>query len=212
MVRVVFAFFTALFLITACASSQSRQDVAETSANTRADADTLTANTSREAQQGLDDAVLSPLSDLNLRREYIPNEIASYESPYGLMDDQSCESIEQEVTTLDLVLGSDIDLILYYKAQGDEEERQLSDRASGFAIGQIASEASGIIPFRGIVRSVTGASSHQQKVDAAYQTAFLRRSYLKGLGSGLGCTYPAAPLRVNLEPELPDGQTSAEGE
>ena len=208
MVRVFLSILPAILLASACTSSQSNQDVSAPDDTGHPGIGAVNTEKPREASRGLDDAVLSPLTDLNLRRETIPVEIENYKSPYDASDPRTCDDIEEEVTTLDSVLGSDIDLILYYKAQGSENEQALSDRASGFAVGQIASEASGLIPFRGIVRSVTGANSHQQSVDAAYQTAFLRRSYLKGLGSGMGCSYPAAPLSVSFEPELPDPVSS----
>ena len=50
-----------------------------------------------------------------------------------------------------------------------------------------------IIPFRGLVREVSGAAGDQRKAEAAVRAGLARRAYLKGLGQGKGCKYPARP-------------------
>ncbi|HSF11433.1 MAG TPA: hypothetical protein VLA50_00535, partial [Erythrobacter sp.] len=50
-----------------------------------------------------------------------------------------------------------------------------------------------ILPFRGILREVTGAASNDRELRAAYTAGMVRRSFLKGLGMGRGCEYPARP-------------------
>lgn len=152
----------------------------------------------RQTGEGLGDAALSPLEDLNLRRDDIPQEIAGIRTPYDPVPDLTCETIGREVRTLDTVLEIDADVRLELANRGNDEESDgMSDRASDFALGQIASEARSIIPFRGIIRSATGANAHASRVEEAYRLAYLRRTFLKGLGMGLGCHYPAAPLEID---------------
>lgn len=159
----------------------------------------ITYRTVRRTGEGLGDAALSPLEDLNLRRDDIPDEIANIRTPYDPLPDLTCETIAREVRTLDTVLEIDFDVRLELASRGDEENpTAMSDRASDFALGQIASEARSIIPFRGIIRSATGANAHASRVEQAYNTAYLRRTFLKGLGMAQGCRYPAAPLEIDF--------------
>ncbi|MAF58264.1 hypothetical protein [Ponticaulis sp.] len=152
----------------------------------------------RQTGEGLGDAALSPLEDLNLRRDDIPREIAGIRTPYDPVPDLTCETIGREVRTLDTVLEIDADVRLELANRGEDGDNEdMSDRASDFALGQIASEARSIIPFRGIIRSATGANAHASRVEEAYRLAYLRRTFLKGLGMGLGCHYPAAPLEID---------------
>ncbi len=152
----------------------------------------------RQTGEGLGDAALSPLEDLNLRRDDIPREIAGIRTPYDPVPDLTCDTIGREVRTLDTVLDIDADVQFELSRRGDEDDSEgMSDRASDFALGQIASEARSIIPFRGIIRSATGANAHASRVEEAYRLAYLRRTFLKGLGMGLGCHYPAAPLEID---------------
>ena len=50
-----------------------------------------------------------------------------------------------------------------------------------------------ILPFRGILREVTGAAENDRALRAAYTAGMVRRGFLKGLGLGRGCKYPARP-------------------
>jgi hypothetical protein len=43
------------------------------------------------------------------------------------------------------------------------------------------------------VREVTGAASNERALQAAYTAGMARRAFLKGLGRGRGCAYPARP-------------------
>ncbi|MEO0551542.1 MAG: hypothetical protein AAFZ91_16625, partial [Pseudomonadota bacterium] len=71
--------------------------------------------------------------------------------------------------------------------------------ASTAFLDAVSSGASGFIPYRGIVRTVTGANSHATKVRKAYERGSHRRTFLKGIGLMKGCSYPAAPLPLPEE-------------
>ena len=45
--------------------------------------------------------------------------------------------------------------------------------------------------FRGILREVTGAAGNDRALRAAFTAGMARRAFLKGLGQGKGCAYPA---------------------
>ena len=61
------------------------------------------------------------------------------------------------------------------------------------ARGSVRNATRGIIPFRGLVRQVTGAQRHQKDMDRAIQAGKVRRAYLKGVGMNKNCAPPAAP-------------------
>ncbi len=101
--------------------------------------------------------------------------------PYSLAGMDTCDAIVTDVAALDMVLGADYDIAV------DDG----SDRLSEGRIGQ--SVVGSILPFRGIVREVTGAAANDRELRAAYTAGMVRRAFLKGLGLGRGCDYPARP-------------------
>jgi hypothetical protein len=140
--------------------------------------------------KGIDDAALTPLNDLNLRRTEIPKRLETIVSPYEPLKARTCEAILAEVTELTTILGPDADAP---PAPPETLSQQAGDGAANLALGGVASAATDFIPFRSIVRAATGASAHERRLRAAYERGIQRRSFVKGVGAGLGCRPPAAP-------------------
>ena len=153
----------------------------------------------RQTRDGFSDAATAPFEDLNLKREKIPTEITAFITPYDPLTDYSCDAIKLAILELNSVLDPDIDEQVKQAQEGTKDKKSTSEHASDFALGQIASEARSLIPFRGLVRQVTGANAHEKKVDRAYEIAYLRRSYLKGFGHAKGCDLPAAPIPLDYD-------------
>ena len=125
------------------------------------------------------DVVATPVSDLGLRNGKIPPILeAAVADPYDMAGVRTCAQISTRVGELDAVLGPDRDIP--------------QDRAEKLSAGRVAQAAVGqFIPFRGLIREVSGANSHQRKVDDAVEAGTARRSFLKGYGQARGCAYPA---------------------
>lgn len=125
------------------------------------------------------DVIATPAGDLNLRKGKIPALLdAAIADPYNLSGVKTCAQISAAVSQLDLILGPDRDIP--------------ADRAERLSVGRVAQSAVGsFIPFRGIIREVSGANSHQRKIDDAVEAGTARRSFLKGYGQARGCAYPA---------------------
>lgn len=125
------------------------------------------------------DVVATPVSDLGLRNGKIPPVLeAAVADPYDMAGVRTCAQISTRVSELDMVLGPDRDIP--------------QDRAEKLSAGRVAQAAVGsFIPFRGIIREVSGANSHQRKVEDAVEAGTARRSFLKGYGQARGCPYPA---------------------
>ncbi|MEO0464842.1 MAG: hypothetical protein AAF127_17100 [Pseudomonadota bacterium] len=122
------------------------------------------------------DAVTQPLSDLNLRNREIPLILRlAREEPYNLSEVEGCDALRTEVARLNEVLGPD--------ANEPAERAGLVNRglrAGGDVLG-------GMIPFRSIVRRVSGARAEQKRWEAAVYAGVARRSFLKGYMAGQGC-------------------------
>lgn len=160
----------ALAALTACASvSSNSSDTVDTTS------------------EGLGEAVLSPLEDVNIKRDEIPIVLRGLLGPYPLEAPESCTAIAAHVRDLNAALGPDED---DPEAQEDES---LGEKAGEGTLSVISSAASDIIPFRSVVRYATGATAHEAKVRAAYERGIARRAYLKGIGQIRGCEPPAAP-------------------
>jgi len=145
----------------------------------------------QEKEKGVDvkDVASTPLEDIGVMGKDIPDvlQIAARD-PYDYDGLTTCNAIVAEIASLDQVLGEDYDLA------GETEAGINVNSAAKGVVGSL-------IPFRGIVREVSGAAGDQRKAQAAVTAGMVRRGYLKGLGQSRGCTYPARPKLPEPEPE-----------
>jgi hypothetical protein len=135
--------------------------------------------------------VLTPLDDLNLRREAIPPVlISASRDPYGSRNMGRCESIAREVYDLNDALGPDMD-------EPAAPDPAWGDRVAGAAgelsVGLLIDSAVDFLPVRDWVRQLSGAERHSQAVQGAIQNGRVRRAFLKGSGMRMNCLPPAAP-------------------
>jgi len=139
--------------------------------------------------EGAMDIVKSPFRDLGLLEEDIPDRLETISSdPYVKPVSKKCGPIVEEIVELDYLLGSDEYLVA---AASDGEEGYFSSgakMAGTVAVGKLGGKVA--IPFRGVIRRVSGASSHERKVSKAYQAGQLRRAYLIGMAEShsLNCS------------------------
>lgn len=132
------------------------------------------------------DVATTPVTDLNLKKEDVPPLlIAAQERPYSLAGLARCPQIAAAVGELDEVLGDDIDL-------PQEDSRRMS-------AGRVAQSVVGaFIPFRGVIRELSGANKQERLLQAAIQAGIARRSFLKGYGTARGCRYPARAATLDV--------------
>ena len=158
------AFALAATLATGCASTDDRQFAGEDTANTR-------------------DVVMSPVQDVGLSKIKIPAYLANMQNPY-LDPPRECGAIRSEVEQLDALLGADFDVPEDAKVQRDR------NRLNGASdtIGAV------LIPFRGLVRVVSGAAKNERNARNAYDRGLVRRAYLKGLYVEESCYAQGGPL------------------
>lgn len=153
-------------------------------------------------EEGVGGAVTTPLRDLGVSKTSIPEVLLqALSDPYARPPrGYNCRYLIALVRPLDDVLGPDIDL-----TPVDDENLVSRGKILGVAadVG-----ASALIPFRGVVRKITGAEAHDRLVQSAYVAGSVRRAYLKGLGEAKGCLPPATPSheRAGTEPVASKGR------
>lgn len=144
--------------------------------------------TERDVSAG--DVVRTPISDLNLRKGEIPALLIDAQAdPYGVAGLRKCGQLTSAIADLDAVLGDDIDL------PADGKPKLSAGRVAQAAVGAF-------IPFRGLIREISGANEQDRKLLLAVQAGFARRAFLKGYGQARGCRYPAraAPAQALAPP------------
>ena len=136
------------------------------------------------------DAAAQPLKDLNIVKDPIPAVLReAMKDPYAHPGRIDCGWLEHEVRALDLALGPDLDMPQEKETLG----RQASEGVADAAAGAVKDVAGDLIPFRTLVRRLTGAEKNAQEMRDAEKAGDVRRAYLKGQGLERGCAYPAAP-------------------
>lgn len=127
----------------------------------------------------MENAVTQPAKDVNLKQQEIPARLLEIEkAPYDLTGISGCRTISTEIVSLRPMLGPDVNEG-YELSRTEKRERSVS-RVAG---GMLAS----FIPFRGVVREVTGANAAEQRYQQALAAGFARRSFLKGIAHNQGC-------------------------
>ncbi|MBO9498571.1 MAG: hypothetical protein J7496_11130 [Novosphingobium sp.] len=132
------------------------------------------------------DVGMTPIQDLNLEKDEIPPLlIAAQNDPYSTAGLRKCPNYVTAVNELDAVLGPDFDV-------ATPAERKMT-------FGTVAKSMVGsFIPFRGVIREVSGANKHAQEFQDAIVAGLMRRAFLKGQGLKLGCKYPARPADAKV--------------
>jgi len=119
-----------------------------------------------------------PVRDVGAQKADIPPVIEqAATAPYSLAGLRSCAQISQAMFELNEVLGPD-----YSGSVVVHENR----------VGKLA-EAGGktvvntIIPFRGLVREISGAAPAERRLDADIRAAYARRGFLRGIATARKC-------------------------
>lgn len=137
------------------------------------------------AQDRAEKIATQPLRDLNMMPRELPQKLLSVQqSPYDTHQLETCAAMAQEVRTLDVLLPADVDAVTYGYAPRNVGEVIL-DTGGAMIVG--------MMPFRGIVRAVSGAEAAEARRRFAINAGEARRSFIKGLGLARGCAPPAAP-------------------
>lgn len=121
------------------------------------------------------DVVSQPAKDVGIAKTKIPPSLVeASEAPYSLAGLKTCRQIADAVRVLDATLGPD------YSAGGPNNKVSVGKAAGGAVVNSL-------IPFRGVVREVSGAAAADRRLTAATQAGFARRGFLRGVHQTRGC-------------------------
>lgn len=122
--------------------------------------------------------ISQPARDVGLSRKDIPPVLVkAAEDPYSLVGLKSCKSLVAAMGELSEVLGPD------YGAA----PRPRENRAGKLAEAGGAAVVNSLIPFRGLVREVSGAAPAERSLNAAIDAGLARRGFLRGVHRKQGC-------------------------
>jgi hypothetical protein len=121
------------------------------------------------------DVVSQPVKDVGIVKNKIPPSLVeASNAPYSLAGLKTCRQIADAVRVLDAALGPD------YPAGGPDDKVSVGKAAGGAVVNSL-------IPFRGIVREVSGAAAADRRLAEATQAGFARRGFLRGVHQTRGC-------------------------
>ena len=111
-------------------------------------------------------------------------------APYAPTDGASCTELAEQIAALNDVLGPDV----------DAQPVASKTRSVGHAAAGVVRS---FIPYRGVMRLVTGAGRKEAQLGQAVIAGAARRGYLRGLAHERGCDLSqpvAAPAEVAAQP------------
>jgi hypothetical protein len=125
--------------------------------------------------QDAKDVASQPVRDVGIEKTRIPPVLAeASQNPYGMSGAGSCRQIASSISALSSALGPDF---------GSSEPRK---KTSAVKAGSAAVVGS-LIPFRGVVREISGAAPAERRLMAAINAGFARRGFLRGLQRARKC-------------------------
>ena len=117
-----------------------------------------------------------PARDVGAAKTKIPPILqAAAANPYSRTATKTCRQILTEIAQLTEVLGPD-----FGTPKKENEAGQIA-QAGGETV------VNSLIPFRGVVREVSGAAAADRRLTIATQAGFARRGYLRGLQTARHC-------------------------
>ncbi|MGD9980386.1 MAG: hypothetical protein AB7H66_06505 [Hyphomonadaceae bacterium] len=143
-----------------------------------------TAAWAQRAEPSVGDALLQPLRDLSILRPE-PEEVLQRASiapyaiaptlPDGALD---CTSVAGEIELLDAALGADVDVANALGMNLMAQARTGMADALVDAVGDLVD-----LPYRGVIRWISGAERRDREMQYAVQAGTVRRAFLKGLSA-----------------------------
>jgi hypothetical protein len=136
---------------------------------------TATAPIGSANAQSAGQIITQPARDVGLQKTAIPPLLAEVsKDPYGIAGTGSCSQISSAITALTKVIGPD------FSRSPAVNKRNLAQIGGTTVVNSL-------IPFRGIIREVSGASAAERRKSAAIDAGIARRGFLRGLQLAKRC-------------------------
>jgi len=169
------------------ASAQAQQPATTTTTQTtqtkvETPGQTTTTTTTKEkvvaTEKRAGEIATQPVRDVGAQKIDIPPAIQqAAAAPYSLAGTRTCAQLNHAIFELNDALGPD------YSGGVTVHE----DKAGKLAEAGGKAVVNTIIPFRGLVREISGAAPAQRRLDAAIQAGYARRGFLRGVATARKC-------------------------
>ena len=174
-----------LFASTAAFAAQQPQTTTtttttETKVETPGQTTTTTTTKEKVVETGkrAGEIATQPVRDVGVQKVDIPVPIQqAAAAPYSLKGLKNCAQLNRAIFELNDVLGPDYDGAV---AVHENKAGKLAE-AGGKTI------VNTIIPFRGLVREISGAAPAERRLNAAIRAGFARRGFLRGVATARKC-------------------------
>ncbi|MHA3793901.1 hypothetical protein [Sphingomonas sp. YL-JM2C] len=122
-----------------------------------------------------------PVRDVGVAKTDIPAPLQkAWDAPYGMAGIRTCRDISRAFHELTDVIGPDF-------KTGDVKKE---NKAGKLAEAGGKTIVNSFIPFRGLVREVTGAAPAQRRLERAVAAGYARRGFLRGIHQTRKCRTP----------------------
>jgi hypothetical protein len=122
-----------------------------------------------------------PARDVGVDKDKIPEVLQkAVENPYAPPPLRTCKGIVASIGELNAVLGADFTV----------GEKANEGRAGAIAEAVGKTVVNSLVPFRGLVREISGAAPAERRLQAAVTAGIARRGYLRGLAQAKRCKVP----------------------
>ena len=122
--------------------------------------------------------IVQPAHDVGVAKTEIPQVLLkAADDPYSVQGLGNCSELTEAIKELNKVLGRDF----------TTARQRRENRAGKIAEAGGRSVVNALIPFRGIVREITGAAPAQRRLNEAVDAGYARRGFLRGLHYARRC-------------------------
>lgn len=119
-----------------------------------------------------------PVRDVGVAKtKFPPPLVEANENPYHLKGIRTCKQVAAAHLALSDVLGPDLTAGQVAK----------ENRAGKLAEAGGQTVVNSLIPFRGLVREISGAAPAQRRLNRAIDSGYARRGFLRGIHQARGC-------------------------
>jgi hypothetical protein len=119
--------------------------------------------------------ITQPARDVGIEKTDIPPLLVEVsDNPYATAGTASCGQISSSIAALSKEIGPD------FTASPVQNKRNVAKIGGAVVVNSL-------IPFRGLVREVSGASAADRRLSAAIDAGIARRGFLRGLQTARKC-------------------------
>lgn len=123
-----------------------------------------------------------PVRDIGVSKAKIPPVLGeAAEAPYAIPKSRKCSGLAKEIARLDEALGPDFDV---KEEKGENRVGKVAEAGGRMIVNSL-------IPFRGLVREISGAAPADRRLQAAVSAGLARRGFLRGLAKARKCLFVA---------------------